>query len=125
MKLYVAGPMTGMRHDNFPAFHAAASSLRARGHEVLNPAENFGGRRGLPLHVYLKRDLADVLTCDGVAVLSGWRRSLGALKEVLVAVAAGLPVYEADTLAHLDVAEREIVAALFVAGREAPACRST
>ena len=38
MKLYLAGPMTGIKDLNFPAFHAEASRLRALGHIVVNPA---------------------------------------------------------------------------------------
>jgi hypothetical protein len=43
-RAYIAGPMTGLPEFNFPAFHAAAASLRARGFEVENPAQ-----RPLPL----------------------------------------------------------------------------
>lgn len=39
MKLYIAGPMTGLPDLDFPAFHEAAAKLRAQGHEVINPAE--------------------------------------------------------------------------------------
>ena len=38
-RIYIAGPMTGLPALNFPAFHAAASALRALGHQVVNPAE--------------------------------------------------------------------------------------
>ena len=90
MKLYLAGPMTGMPDDNFPAFHAAAKWLRGQGHEAINPAENFDGHRNLPLETYLRRDLADVCTCEGVALLEGWEQSRHAPLEALVAVKAGL-----------------------------------
>ena len=39
MRVYIAGPMSGIENSNFPAFHAAAAELRALGHEVVNPAE--------------------------------------------------------------------------------------
>jgi len=40
MKIYIAGPMSGLPEFNYPAFHAADAELRALGHETLNPANN-------------------------------------------------------------------------------------
>ena len=39
MRIYIAGPMTGKKDHNFPAFEAAAKRLRDKGHFVINPAE--------------------------------------------------------------------------------------
>ena len=39
MRVYISGPMSGLPELNFPAFHAAAASLRAKGLDVVNPAE--------------------------------------------------------------------------------------
>ena len=39
-RVYVAGPMTGIAEHNFPAFNAAAASLRAAGWHVENPADH-------------------------------------------------------------------------------------
>ena len=35
-RIYIAGPMTGYPELNFPAFHAAANSLRAQGYDAVN-----------------------------------------------------------------------------------------
>ncbi len=39
MKVYVAAPMSNVPQFNVPAIDAAANALRARGYEVVSPAE--------------------------------------------------------------------------------------
>lgn len=39
MRLYLAGPMSGLPGFNFPAFHAAAKVLREAGYIIISPAE--------------------------------------------------------------------------------------
>ena len=91
MKLYVAGPMTGLQDHNFPAFNHAAEQLRNTGYAVVNPADN-GAEPGQSWLHYMRLDLAQMLTCDGVATLPGWQSSRGASLEVHVAHRLGLPV---------------------------------
>jgi len=115
MKLYVAGPMRGIPEFNFPAFHAAASKLRAEGHYVFNPAERDNERHGVDiskgnvngdeahaakehgfnLRVALGEDLAWICEhADGIALLPGWQNSKGATAERAAAIALGLSVLE-------------------------------
>lgn len=77
MKLYIAGPMTGLPDLNFPAFHAEAARLRALGYEVSNPAEiNPDPTAGW--EACMRADIAELVKCDGVALVwvamtvSGW-----------------------------------------------------
>mgnify|MGYP000666759562 CR=1 FL=1 len=106
MKLYLAGPMSGIPAYNFPAFHAAAADLRARGHEVWSPGENDIAADGFnpetdtarPMRHYMARDLPAVLDSDAVAVLPGWRKSSGCRIECFVAESCGIPVLDASTL---------------------------
>lgn len=72
MKVYIAGPMTGLPNDNFPAFHKAAAAWRAAGWEVLNPAESFEGARGLPYKHYVEHDINLLKRVDAIALLPGW-----------------------------------------------------
>jgi hypothetical protein len=105
-RCYLAGPMRGIPEYNFPAFYAAAASLRERGIEVWSPAENDVHADGFdpakdtaqPMRHYMKRDLPAVLDADFVAVLPGWERSQGAQLEVHVARTCGIPVLDAATL---------------------------
>lgn len=119
MKIYLAGPMRGYPDFNFPAFMDAAAKLRAAGHEVFNPAERdaaewgeikslkgdeeeFAAKVGLSALDMKRRvfyfDTRWITTmADGVAMLPGWERSLGAQAEVALAKAVGLlfDAYEA------------------------------
>jgi len=100
-RIYIAGPMTGLPEHNFPAFHAAAERLRKAGWEVVNPAENFGGRTDLPRERYLREDVAQLVRCDAVALLPGWEESRGAKLEYLLARELGLKVIDVATLQPL------------------------
>ena len=97
-RVYIAGPMTGHADHNYPAFHAAAERFRAAGWEVANPAENFDGRTDLPRESYLRADVALLVDCDAIALLSGWEDSLGARMEYLIARAFGMEILDAETL---------------------------
>lgn len=115
MKVYVAGPMTGIPQFNFPAFDAAAIKLRELGHDVTSPAElddpddraaalqspdgsmlSYGKGVKKTWGEFLARDVK--LLSDGgieaVYVLPGWRKSRGARLETFVASAMnGKPIY--------------------------------
>lgn len=105
MKVYIAGPMTGIADFNYPAFHAAAARVADHGWEPLNPAvqdltfanEHEGEHEVIRAH-YLFRDILMVLEADALAVLPGWQRSTGADLEVHIARVLGKPLYDAVTL---------------------------
>lgn len=123
MKLYVAGPMTGIPSFNVPAFDKAAMILRDMGHEVVSPAEldgpetravivasATGSHADLPpgetWGFYLARDVK-LLTDDGIegiVVLPGWTRSPGARLETFVARALlRLPIWRLTGLNNHDL----------------------
>lgn len=111
MKVYLAGPMTGIPYFNFPAFRAAAEKLRAEGHEVFNPVEadiarhngvdvSIGNHTGdarmlrehhsFSLREALAEDVAYIcLKADAIALLPGWENSKGARAEHALASALG------------------------------------
>lgn len=92
MKIYVAGPMTGMPDLNFPAFHAAATALRAAGLDVVNPAEVCPDHT-MPWIDCLRRDIVAMMDCDAIVLLPGWMDSKGARLERHIAVELGMSVH--------------------------------
>ncbi len=104
MKLYLAGPMTGIPEHNVPAFDHAAAQLRAIGYEVASPADitrehpqpGIGADGSIDEAAYailVRLDLVELLDCAAVIVLPGWSFSRGCKLEIAVAHAIGLPVY--------------------------------
>lgn len=107
-KLYIAGPMSGIKYFNAPAFADAAFRLRLVGYEVFNPAENdmengfdvskMSGTENLSDHGFslreaLKQDLSWICdNADGIALLHGSETSKGVAVELALANALGIPV---------------------------------
>lgn len=79
-RIYIAGPMTGLPENNFPAFNAKAQELRAQGWHVENPADH-GIQEGATWSDYLRHDMARLATCSTIYLLPGWKKSKGALLE--------------------------------------------
>ncbi len=94
MTAYIAGPMTGIPEFNYPAFNAAAAQIRSYGVEVHNPAENDGGSAGKPWDFYMRLALRQLIECDEIVLLPGWRASKGARLEWTVANALGMRISE-------------------------------
>lgn len=113
MNTYLAGPMTGIPHFNYPAFNAAAANLRRAGHHVFNPAEHdtelhgkdisnpegcaetAAKEHGFCRRTALKADLSWI--CDhaeAIALLPGWEKSSGARAERALAEALSLRIIE-------------------------------
>lgn len=111
MRLYLAGPMSGIKDFNFPVFLEAAKRLRAEGHHVFSPAERdleiYGedvcksetgsiieaSKKGFSLRDAMLDDVTFICRmADGVAMLPGWENSKGARAEHQLAEALGLEI---------------------------------
>ena len=111
MRIYLAGPMTGIPHFNAPAFNAAAAHLRAQGHEVFNPIENdvskFGQEvlssptgnpeevrhTGLSARKVMEDDCTWICRhAEAIALLPGWEHSRGVRVEMALAEYLGLEI---------------------------------
>lgn len=105
MRLYLAGPMTGIEDYNFPLFIRTAENLRQIGHEVFNPAEDVQNDPYLGRAFYMRRDIfaiigqsSDDSPVDAVALLEGWEVSRGTRLEVETALQLDIPVIWASNL---------------------------
>jgi hypothetical protein len=112
MRIYLAGPMTGIENFNHPAFDAAASFLRALGHDVKSPAE-FDREDGLDasgnvsnafLRNALRRDCEAICGADAIALLPGWERSRGVAIELALAKYLGLKIVSATSGREMEAA---------------------
>ncbi len=91
-KIYIAGPMSGLVDFNFPAFHKMAASFRAKGFEVVNPAE-INEDISASWVSCLRADIRELVTCDAIVMLAGWEKSKGATLEKHIADQLGMEVY--------------------------------
>ena len=115
MRIYLAGPMRGYPHFNFPAFDHATFFLRAEGHEVFSPAERDRKQYpqiewntnssiavaeeadGFSLREALAADISWIcLHAEAIALLPGWEKSAGARAEWATGVALGLKFFYLD-----------------------------
>lgn len=117
VKIYVAGPIFGKPDRNLPMFRRVADQVMSQLlatpviPEDIKPTEHDGpcppGRRseGMPHSetCYLRADIAELLTCDAIAMLPGWIDSIGAKLEMQVASHCGLFFYSySETSGRLD-----------------------
>jgi hypothetical protein len=111
MKIYIAGPMSGIPQFNIPAFDEAVKRLREAGYDAVSPAELDdkdtraaalaskdghikGSLNGETWGDFLARDVKLVADeIDAIALLPGWEGSRGAQLELHVASLCNLPIY--------------------------------
>jgi hypothetical protein len=95
---YIAGPMTGYKDFNYPAFETAAKRLSKLGMLVVSPTwhdEIVSGRAGDHRYQdYLRLGFRMLLQCDGIVMLPGWTKSLGARRELEIALDLNYPAWQ-------------------------------
>jgi len=106
MRVYIAGPMTGIKDYNFPAFNAMADKMRAAGWHVENPADH-GLVPGAEWGDYLRYDIGCLASCEAIMLLPGWTASRGARLEVSIAKELGVAFMYADGAEHAPAIERQ------------------
>ena len=92
MKIYISGPMTGLRDLNLPAFEKARDRLLAQGHCVVSPADLAQNEPQDSYVDYLRLDIKHLITCNTIYMLIGWEQSIGAKLELHIAQHLGFAV---------------------------------
>jgi hypothetical protein len=98
-KIYISGPMTGIKDYNYPEFDRVSKFFKDNGHAVVNPAD-VGRSLNLPDSMSdedkhkacMKADIEDLLDCSHIHLLTGWCGSKGARIELSVAESCGIEV---------------------------------
>ena len=102
--------MRGYKNFNRDKFNEAEKKLLEQGHTVFNPVSldmergwtmdsETGDANDLPgfndqvLREIVAADISELLACDAIYLLPGWRKSKGATAEYHVAMWAGLKDY--------------------------------
>jgi hypothetical protein len=106
-RIYIAGPMRGIKYYNFPAFDVREFLLKSEGWLVVNPAEidrqsgfDVGDLPedhdwstlpdGFDLKATIGEDLSFLLICSHIYLMKGWESSSGARAEFAVSQWLGL-----------------------------------
>lgn len=102
-RIYVAGRISAggtltaaeMR-QNAELFVRAEMLIRKRGDEPVNPAHRIGLvlGGGLTWEQVMALDIVDLLQCEGIVLLPGWRKSKGASLEREIAYLRGMDIEE-------------------------------
>ena len=88
MKVYISGKITGnINYVN--QFKKAEESLTLAGHTVLNPIKNLG----FSYKDYIDMGLCELMKCDAIYLLEGWKESEGAYLEYTYANTVGMKVF--------------------------------
>ena len=93
LKIFLSGPMTGIKDFNFPLFNQVAAKYRELGYEVVNPVDickKFKKERVLSDKAVFDKMIAEQQeaerTCNVLMLLPGWEDSRGVRLELKTAL---------------------------------------
>lgn len=85
-RVYISGPMKGIKKNNIPAFNDMEKALRKAGFKhVVNPGRLKATGKYKTEEDYLRKDIRDLSRCDIIIMMNGWQMSEGAMLEHYIA----------------------------------------
>lgn len=103
-RVYIAGPITGIeRQAVIDRFSHAERQLTLLGFRAVNPARHLSCVRsdGDSWGFWMRRCIAELMTCNAIMMLDGWQASRGARLEHRIASELGLAILTMDELSQL------------------------
>jgi hypothetical protein len=94
MKVYISGPITGIKNLNKELFDLCEKVLVDNYHIALNPLKAVPFKDNKTYGQYMREDLKNLLECDAIIMLSDWRKSKGATLELKVAQMCGMRLWK-------------------------------
>jgi hypothetical protein len=94
-RIYLSGPISGIKNNNREEFEKAQIKLEKEGFIVSNPlviCQSLGN--DAPYGEYMCYDIRALTYCDSIYMLPGWKQSRGAMMEHMIALMIGLKVID-------------------------------
>jgi hypothetical protein len=92
MKVYISGPITGIKDYNRDAFNLAEQKLIELGHKVVNPLRGVKVSDKKTWADYMKTDIRLLTKCNAIYLLKGFENSRGARLEYKIAMELGYKI---------------------------------
>lgn len=95
LRVYIAGPISGRDIQEVrDAFGHAERQLKLLGFKPVNPARHIGQihSSGDEWGFWMRRCIAELVTCNAIYLLDGWQRSRGCRLEHKIARELGLAI---------------------------------
>lgn len=100
--VYLSGKITGMPNLNKFKFEAAEKHLTQYGYDVINP-HKLPDNHDKTWESYMKECTRALTGANMVVVLDCWKKSRGAVREVMMAIFLGIPVVDIETMRDVNI----------------------
>lgn len=122
-KVFISGPMSGIKDFNKPAFDKAEAYLTQAGFSVFNPARMHFDDAWTHEEI-MRIDLAALSQCDYILMLAGFEASIGAMQEYRYAMATGIEMFRMSDIEHPRRVQRCSGCKYFMLGVDEEPCKS-